>query len=156
LATVARKPTRASAAKPARAAAVKRPPEIPAAKWKAYSPSYKRRMAGFYKAHPGAPQYRARGKQAGESLTRRQRLEARIAALAERQSYRGQRYGSRDAEDIAESFRALIRGEGERAFGDLERAIAARRKGDGRIDTADMFGWEWADYDGEASELFYN
>jgi hypothetical protein len=152
---VSRKPTRAGKAKSAKPRAVKRPPEIPAAKWRAYSPSYQKRMAGFYKLHPGAPQYRARGKQAGESLTRKARLEARVEALAARQAYRGERQGAADADTLADKYRALIRAEGEGAFGRMERLIFARQPGQGRI-TSQELGFNWEDYDGNESELFYN
>lgn len=153
--SAAKKASGRSVAPSRKTAAPKRPPEVSAAKWRGYSASYRKRLAGFYRKNPGAPLYRARGKQAGESLTRRQRLEERIAALSERQSYRGGRYGARDAADIADSYRALIRDLGEGAFGTLERTIAKRQKGEGRI-TADELGFDWSDYDGDDSELFYN
>jgi hypothetical protein len=143
-------------AKRAPTPAPRRPPEVSAAKWQGYSPGYRKRLAGFYKLHPGQPLQRARGKHEGEAAERRRRLEARIEARAERQSYRGGNYGARDAGEIAESYRALIRAEGQGAFTALERLIDARQKGAGRIDTQSELGWDWADYDGEISELFYN
>lgn len=134
---------------------MKRPPEVTRAEWAKWSPGYRKRAVGFYKNNPGAPRYQMRGKRAGESLSRRQRLDARIEALAERQSYRGQRQGARDADAIADSYRALIRAKGQGAFGKFERIIFNRKKGDGRITSAEL-DFEWSDYDGDESELFYN
>jgi hypothetical protein len=128
-------------------------------------------MAGFYKAHPGAPQYRARGKQAGESITRKAKLDARIEALAERQHYRGQKYGARSVAEIAASYRAVIRDHGERAFGAIERRIAANharwtQHGRPRAGDKTALGlgpedylpddFDWEDYGGEDSEFFYH
>lgn len=141
--------------KKAAASPVRRPPEIPAAQWRGYSASYKKRLSSFYRRNPGAPRYLARGKKAGESLSLAQRRAERLEALAERQSYRGQRYGARDADSIMESYRALIADKGWSAFNTLERLIRDRQKGEGRI-TADELGFDWSDYGGDESELFYN
>lgn len=137
------------------APAPKRPPEIPAKQWAKLGQAQRKRYAGFYRLHPGAPLYRARGKGKGEHLTLAQRREDRLLALAERQSYRGERYAARDADEIAASYRALIADRGWQAFNHTERLIRERKKGEGRI-TAEDLGYEWADYDGEDSELFYN
>jgi len=137
------------------APALKRPPEVTRAEWAKWSAGYRKRAVGFYAKHPGAPRYQMRGKQAGESLTRRQRLEARIEALAERQAYRGGKHGARDADEIADSYRALIKANGERAFSRMERVIFNRQKGDGRITSEDL-GFEWSEFDGDDAELFYN
>lgn len=144
-------------AKPARKAAPapKRPAEVPAKQWAKLGKSQRQRYAGFYKKHPGAPLYRARGKGKAEHLTRKQKLDERIEALAERQSYRGHKHGARDADEIAESYRALIRDKGESAFGVLERLIRERQKGQGRITSAEL-GFDWSDYGGDDEELFYN
>ena len=161
-----RKAAAKSAAKKA-APAPRRPPEISAAKWKTLSAGYKKRLAGFYRKHPGAPLYRARGKQAGESLSRRERLNARIEAYADRQAYRGRDHGARDASEIAASIRRLIRDHGEGAFGALERATTSAHRlyvdagqpsggMGGQIPDYYDFEWDWGDYDGEDSELFYH
>jgi hypothetical protein len=146
----------ASPAASKRAPAPKRPPEVTAVKWKGYSPGYRKRLAGFYRLHPGQPLQRGRGHRAGEAQQRRERLEARIEARSLRQSYRGGNYGARDADEIADSYRRLIREQGEGAFTALERLIDARQKGAGPIDTMAELEWDWSDYDGEDSELFYN
>lgn len=96
-----------------------------------------------------------RGKQAGESMSLAQRREERLEALAERQSYRGERYGARDADSIMESYRLLIVDKGWSAFNTLERLIRDRQKGEGRI-TADELDFDWGEYDGDDAELFYN
>lgn len=150
---------------------VRRPPEVSAADWKKWSAAYRKRAASFYRNNPGAPRYRMRGKQAGESLSRRVRLEARIVALAERQHYRGQLYGARSAADIAASYRAVVRDLGEGAFGKLERQINVnhtRWTDAGRPRTGDKTSlglspddylpddFDWSDYGGEDSEFFYH
>lgn len=147
----------AKKAAPKKVAPPRRPPEVSAAKWASWSPGYQKRAAGFYAKHPGAPAYRMRGKGKGEHLTRKQRLEERMEALAERQSYRGGDKGARDADAIVKTYQAIVKAQGEKAFGQLERAIRDRKKGEGRITSAE-FGWDWeyADYDGDDAELFYN
>lgn len=155
------KPARKAAPAPSKSKAAraslppKRPPEIPAKQWSKLGKSQRRRYAGFYKKHPGAPLYRARGKGAAEHLTRRQRRQERMEALAERQSYRGHRHGARAADEIMESYQVLVRDRGEAAFGTLERLIRERQKGQGRITSAEL-GFDWSDYGGDESELFYN
>lgn len=162
---MARKPTRASAAKP------KRPPEIKPAQWRKLAPATQKRYAAFYRNHPGQPLYRARGKGAAEHVTRRAKLDARIEALAERQHHRGQRYGSRSAAEIAASYRAVIRDHGVGAFGAIERKIAANharwtQHGRPRATDKGALGltpaeylpddFDWSDYGGEDSEFFYH
>lgn len=148
------KPTKSRAKKPA---APRRPPEVSAADWKKWSPSYRKRAAGFYKLHPGAPRYRMRGKGTGEHLTLAQRREERIEAFADRQSYRGELKGADDAGTIADKWRAVIRDHGWSEFNAIERAVRERQKGQGKITTAELgFDWDWDDYDIEDSELFYN
>jgi hypothetical protein len=78
-----------------------------------------------------------------------------MAALAERQSYRGHGQGARDPDAIVESYQALVADKGEGAFGRLERLIRDRQKGGGRI-TADELEFDWSDYGGDDGELFYN
>ena len=137
------------------APALKRPPEVTRAEWAKWSPAYRKRAVGFYAKHPGAPRYQMRGKGKGEHLTLAQRREARIEALAERQAYRGGKHGARDADEIADSYRALVAAKGWSAFNTMERVIFNRQKGDGRI-TADDLGFEWSEFDGDDAELFYN
>jgi hypothetical protein len=167
---MARTPTRKASRKRATAKAAtrkgqttlkpapKRPPEIPLADWRRLGERQRRRYAGFYRLHPGAPRYRARGKAAGESLTRRERLAQRIAAFAARQEQRS-RYV--DADDLAERIQTEIAAKGEGWFGRIERGVrdlhaawlANGRKtiGHSMADIADGLDWEW-----EPSELHYH
>jgi signal transduction protein with GAF and PtsI domain len=134
------------------------------------SPAYRKRIRAAA-AKAGVPVARFRrdaaliGKARGhaptapgksESQLRRERLNARIEALAERQAYRGRSSANtREAAEIADSYRALIRDRGQGAFGRLERTIANRRRGEGAI-TEDELDFDWEDYGGEATELHYH
>lgn len=160
---------KAGSAKKAASAPVQRPPEIPAAQWAKLGEGQRKRYAGFYKKHPGRPLYEARGKKAGEHLTRRQRLQARMAAFAARQA---RRKGIDAAAFLARLEAAVASPRGEGWFGRYERLIARRnaewtaagrpRKGDPKalgysldamMDQLDDEGvdWEW-----EADDLFYH
>lgn len=157
------------AASAPKAIGVQRPPEIPAAQWAKLGQGQRKRYAGFYKKHPGRPLYEARGKKAGEHLTRKQRLQARLAAFAARQA---RRKGIDAAAFLARLEAAVASPRGEGWFGKYERLISARnaewtaagspRKGDpkalgnsldammGQLDDEGV-DWEW-----EADDLFYH
>lgn len=107
-----------------RAKAPRRPPEVSAAEWKRWTPAYRKRSAGFYKAHPGAPRYQMRGKGAAEHLTRKARLDARITALSARQAYHGKDHGARSAAEIAATWYKVIAREGEGVIARAERQFA--------------------------------
>lgn len=104
-----------------------RPPEIPLAKWRKYSPSYKARLAGFYKKHPGESRQKARGKKVKEHVTRKARELALINKWAEEQAYKGFKHGARPAEEIAaDLYRKIFgpEGKGMRWFKLMRERIA--------------------------------
>lgn len=135
-----------------------RPPEVPADKWRGYSPSYRHRLAAFYEKHPGAPLHEARGKRASEHITRRDRENEKIRIFAERQAYRGYTSGARPAAEIQASLQRMRKERGMRAVSALiaenHRLHAARASGamvKGSYDLEDLA----EEYDMPESELFY-
>jgi hypothetical protein len=155
-----RKSASAGKAAPARKAAPapKRPPQISAAKWKAYAPSYKKRLASGYAKHPLATRQQLRGKHAGEHVTRKQRQEEAVQAWAALQGRRssGPKTGGRDPAEIAASAFALISDKGMKAWREMARETVTRPRGAGQIDTLEMYGFDWGDYDGDDTDLFYH
>lgn len=95
-----------------------RPPEIPLAKWRSYSPSYKARLSAFYKKHPGESRQKARGKKVKEHVVRKSKELALINKFAEEQAYKGFKHGARPAEEIAADLTDKIfkQGKGMRWF----------------------------------------
>lgn len=127
MASKGKKARRSPARKPAsKSAAPKRPSQIPAAQWKTLGATSRKRYAGYFKRHPTGTLQQARGHRPGEHAVRRSREDQRIEDFAERQAYRGEKYGSRSAEEIAEDIRENVKRLGFReGFVVVEQAIDA-------------------------------
>jgi len=163
--------------------APKRPAGIPTAKWAGYSQSYKKRLAGYEKSHPGAFKAAGRGAaakaaQAGarraaaghkpvagksESQVRRERRERKLLDFVDEQT---RRVRGADFEDVRDIVLAYVREHGTAAFNRVkamrdhmarERRSNWRRKGPGSVsfDIEAMMDDYGLD-EGSIIMLFYN
>jgi hypothetical protein len=168
---MARRPQRPAPSKRGRATPRKTAPKKQAGR-KTAAPAPKRKLTGaeIYRRRiarataQGKTRQEARGHKAKEHITRRDRERARVDAFAEKQAWRGEKRGARDADEIAESLWRGIRAHNFGWFTRLEKHIAQlnaaykanKSQSLGRDLNADLRQFDLTGYDFDTAELFYH